>query len=51
MRAYLTQMTTAGWIVVGIPALLLAYAVLSAVGPEIVRAVVPETVRALLRII
>ena len=51
MRAYLNQMPAAGWIALGIPALLLAYGILLLLGPEIMRAIVPETVRSLLRII
>jgi hypothetical protein len=51
MRAYLNQMPAAAWVGLGLPALLLAYALLTLLGPEILRALVPETVRALFRII
>ena len=51
MRAYLNQMPTAAWVAVGIPTLLLAYGIVSTILPEVLRAVVPETVRAVLQML
>jgi hypothetical protein len=51
MRTHLNQIPTATWIALAIPALLLGYAVFSLVGPEILRAVVPQVVRTVLRLI
>ena len=51
MRAYLNQMPVGAWVALGLPALVLAYALMSMLGPELLRAIVPETVRGLLRII
>jgi len=51
MKAYFTNLTTRTWLLLVVPALLIAYPVARMVFPEVVRAVVPEVVRTVLNVI
>ena len=51
MKAYLANLPTAVWVLVALPALVVARCVLAMVVPHVVHAMVPEVVRNVLRII
>ena len=51
MKAYFTNLPTKGWILLVVPALLIAYPVARVVVPAVIRAVVPEVVRSVLSVI
>ncbi len=51
MKAYFTNLSTRVWLLLVVPALLIAYPVARVVVPAVVRAVVPEVVRTVLRVI
>jgi hypothetical protein len=51
MKAYFTNLPTAFWALVALPALIVTRCVLATVVPHVVHAVVPEVVRSVLRII
>ena len=51
MRAYLANLTPKTFILLAVPALAIAYPVLTVVVPAVVRAVVPDVVRTVLRLI
>ncbi len=48
MKAYFTNLPTRTWLMLVVPAVLLAYPVCRIVVPAVVRAVVPEVVRTVL---
>lgn len=51
MKAYLTNLPTRIWLLLVVPAVVIAYPVVTIVLPAVIRAVVPETVRAVLSVI
>ncbi len=51
MKAYFTNLPTKTWLLLVVPALLIAYPVARVVVPEVVHAVVPEVVRTVLNVI
>ncbi|MBZ5550146.1 MAG: hypothetical protein LAO22_19665 [Acidobacteriia bacterium] len=51
MRTYLPNLSAAAWVLIALPAVVVARCVIMTVVPEIVRAVVPEVVRSVLRVI
>jgi hypothetical protein len=51
MKAYFTNLPTKTWLLLVVPALLVAYPVARVVVPEVVNAVVPEVVRTVLSVI
>lgn len=51
MKAYFTSLPTRVWILLVVPAVMLAYPIAQIVVPAVVRAVVPEVVRTVLRVI
>jgi hypothetical protein len=51
MKAYLSQLSPLAWVGVSIPLLVLAHTVFIVVVPAVIRAVVPDTVRAVLHIL
>jgi hypothetical protein len=51
VKAYLTHLSTKTWMLLLVPALLIAYPVVRVVVPAVVRAVVPEVVRSVLSVI
>jgi hypothetical protein len=51
MKAYFTNLPTRVWILLVVPAVMLAYPIAQIVVPAVVRAVVPEVVRTVLRVI
>jgi hypothetical protein len=51
MKAYFTNLPTRTWLLLVLPAVMIAYPVARLVVPEVVRAVVPEAVRAVLSVI
>jgi hypothetical protein len=51
MKAYFTNLPTKTWLLLVVPALLIAYPVGRVVVPEVVNAVVPEVVRTVLSVI
>jgi len=51
MKAYFTNLPTKIWLLVILPAVVIAYPVVRIVVPEVVRAVVPEVVRSVLNVI
>jgi len=51
MKAYLTNLPTKIWLLVVVPAVVIAYPVVMIVVPAVIRAVVPEAVRTVLGMI
>jgi hypothetical protein len=51
MKAYFANLPTKTWMLLLVPALALAYPIVSVVLPAVVRAVVPEVVRSVLSLI
>jgi hypothetical protein len=51
MKAYLANLPPAAWALIGLPALYLTRCVLTSVVPLVVHAVVPDVVRAVIRMI
>jgi hypothetical protein len=51
MKAYFTNLPTRIWLMLVVPAVLLAYPLMCAVVPAVVRAMVPEVVRSVLSVI
>jgi hypothetical protein len=51
MKAYFTNLPTKVWILLVVPAVMLAYPIAQVVIPTVVRAVVPDVVRTVLRVI
>jgi len=51
MKAYLNNLSTRTWLLLVIPAVVLAYPVVRIVVPAVVHAVVPEVVRSVLSVI
>jgi hypothetical protein len=51
MKAYFANLPTRTWMLLLVPALALAYPIVSVVLPAVVRAVVPEVVRSVLSLI
>ena len=51
MKAYFTNLPTKIWLLVVVPALLIAYPVVRIVVPAVLHAVVPEVVRNVLSVI
>jgi hypothetical protein len=51
MKAYFTNLPTRVWILLVVPAVMLAYPIAQIVVPAVVRAVVPEVVRTVFRVI
>ena len=51
MRAYLANLTPKARILLALPAVVIAYAVVMIVLPAVVHAVVPEVVRSVLRLL
>jgi hypothetical protein len=51
MKAYFTNLPTRTWLLLVLPAVVIAYPVIRLVVPTVVHAVVPEAVRAVLRVI
>jgi hypothetical protein len=51
MKAYFTNLSAGMWVLLAVPAALIAYPVITAVGPAVVHAVVPEVVRTVLHLI
>jgi len=51
MKRYLTNLPTKIWLLVVVPALVIAYPVVMIVVPAVIRAVVPEAVRTVLSVI
>lgn len=50
MKAYLTNLPAKIWMLLAIPAILIAYPVVAIVVPAVIHAVVPETVRTVLHL-
>ena len=48
MKAYFTNLPTKTWLLLVVPALLIAYPVARILVPEVVHAVVPEVIRTVL---
>ena len=51
MKAYFANVPTKIWVLLAVPAVLIAYPVVCVVVPAVVRAVVPEVVRTVLSVI
>ena len=51
MKAYFTNLPTRTWLLLVLPAVVIAYTVVRLVVPTVVHAVVPEAVRAVLSVI
>jgi hypothetical protein len=51
MKAYFTNLPTRTWLLVVVPAVVIAYPVVRVVVPAVVHAVVPEVVRTVLNVI
>ncbi|HET6179581.1 MAG TPA: hypothetical protein VFE61_21840 [Candidatus Sulfotelmatobacter sp.] len=51
MKAYFTNLPTKTWLLLVVPAVVIAYPVVRIVVPAVMRAVVPEVVRAVLNAI
>jgi hypothetical protein len=51
MKAYFTNLPTRTWLLLVVPAVVIAYPVIRIVVPAVVNAVVPEAVRAVLSVI
>ena len=51
MKAYFTNMPMRSWLLLVVPALMIAYPVARIVIPAVIRVVVPEVVRSVLRVI
>jgi len=51
MKAYLNNLPTKTWLLLVIPAVVVAYPVVRIVVPAVLRAVVPEVVRSVLSVI
>jgi len=51
MKAYFTNLPTRTWLLLVVPAVVIAYPVIRMVVPAVVNAVVPEAVRAVLSVI
>ena len=51
MKAYINNLPTKIWVLLVVPAVLIAYPVIRIVVPVVVRAVVPEVVRTVLSVI
>jgi hypothetical protein len=51
MRAYFTNLPTRTWLLIVLPAVVVAYPVARMVVPAVIHAVVPEVVRSLLSVI
>jgi hypothetical protein len=50
MKAYFTNLSAGMWVLLAVPAVAIAYPVITVVGPAVVRAVVPEVVRTVLHL-
>ena len=50
MKAYFTNLSAGIWVLLAVPAAAVAYPIIIAVGPAVVRAVVPEVVRTVLHL-
>jgi hypothetical protein len=51
MKAYFTNLPTKIWLLLAVPAVVIAYPVVGIVVPAVIRAVVPEVVRTVLQVI
>ena len=51
MKSYFTNLTTRAWVLLVVPAVVIAYPVVRIVVPAVVHAVVPEVVRTVLSVI
>jgi hypothetical protein len=51
MRAYLAKLTPKSFLLLALPVVAIAYPVVTIVVPAVIRAVVPEVVRSVLRLI
>jgi hypothetical protein len=51
MKAYFTNLPTRTWLLLVVPAVVIAYPVVRVVVPAVVHAVVPEVVRTVLNVI
>ena len=51
MKAYLSNLPTAVWALIALPALMVTRCVVATLVPQVVHAVVPEVVRTVLRVI
>ena len=51
MRAYLNNLSTKTWLLLVIPALVIAYPIVRIVVPAVIHAVVPEVVRNVINVI
>jgi hypothetical protein len=51
MRARLAKLKSKGWLLLTVPGVVIAYSIVTIAGPALVRAVVPEAVRSVLRLI
>ena len=51
MKAFFTNLPTRTWVLLVVPAVVVAYPVVRIVGPAVFRAIVPEAVRAVLSVI
>ncbi len=51
MKAYFTNLPTRSWLLLIVPAVLIAYPLARVVVPEVIHAVVPEVVRRVLSVI
>jgi len=51
MKAYFTNLPMKIWLLISLPAVLIAYPVVCVVVPAVVRAVVPDVVRSVLSVI
>jgi hypothetical protein len=51
MKALITNLSTRTWLLLVVPAVVMAYPVVHVVVPAVVHAVVPEVVRSVLRVI
>jgi hypothetical protein len=51
MRVHVANLTPKGFLLLAIPAIVIAYSVVTIVVPAVIRAVVPEVVRSVLRLI
>ncbi len=51
MKAYFTSLPTIAWLLLVVPAVLIAYPVCCIVVPAVINAVVPEVVRTVLHLI
>ncbi len=51
MKSYFKKLSAKGWMWLAIPAAVIAYPIVTIVGPAVIRAVVPEAVRSVLSLI